>query len=758
MMSSSMIARNEAENFANNCIYGAKPACTCVCPLNLDVPKLAGYLQEGNFTLAYRHYQDQAVFPDIVSRLCGEPCRDACVRKEADSGVSLRLLERSCVAYTEKTVPRKFNLPPKNKKIAVIGSGLCGLACAQKLGAKNYNVTVYEQSDQIGGRLWNLMESGIFLPEIKLQLQNTCVTFRMNTRITSLDEIEFDAAFIATGEGGESFSLLEGTDQESFSTIRPGVFLGGNLLNTTPVEDIGQGIIAYHSIEKYLKVGLMGGIPETFLKRESPLKMDLSRVSLAAGILPRGSGGYTKEDAQSEARRCLQCNCNECRDGCELFDHLHSQPRSMVHDAVASLHTKTSIKGQRATRTMNSCNLCGLCGRVCPQEIDMGKFFHDFRYFKAEDKMLPPAFHDYFIRDMHFSNSKSYFARTAPGYLTADHVFFPGCQLGASNPEYVKKAYVYLLDCLPGTGIIHGCCGAPADWGADRALNEATVAMLRSEWEKMGRPVFIFACPTCKRQFEKFLPEVSGISLYQIYEEKGLPEEKRSMYSQACIFDPCSSSLDRGMQESVRKLAELAGTELTELFYSRDKAQCCGWGGHIQAANPSLFRKMADNRTSASHLPYITYCTNCNDTFSDSGKECVHILDIIHGIHEKGDAPPTLSQRRANRLTVKRDLLKKVWNTETGKIMDFKAEVSVAIPAELQKKMNHRLILDEDVYQTIMHSEQSGYRLFDQEKNTFTGHLQIGIITYWVEYQKTETGFLLKNVYSHRIEIVENLK
>lgn len=372
--------------------------------------------------------------------------------------------------------------------------------------------------------------------------------------------------------------------------------------------------------------------------------------------------------------------------------------------------------------------------------------------------MLPPAFHDFFIRDMNFSNNESFFARTAPGYSTASHVFFPGCQLGASDPRYVEKTYDFLLEKIPDTAIIQGCCGAPADWGADRFLNEATVSMLREEWTRMGKPVIIFACPTCKHQFEKFIPEAAGISLYRILEETGLPENHRSGYEAACVFDPCSSRYDSGMQESVRKIAEKAGIKLTELFYSREKAQCCGWGGHIQVANPSLFIKMVDNRINGSQLPYITYCTNCNDTFSNKGKECVHILDIVHDLDKKGIDPPTLSQRRKNRLAVKRAMLQKVWNFEMEEADPPDETITIDIPEEVQQKMNRLMILDDEVFATISNSEASGYRIYDPGSGTYTGHLRIGIITYWVVYQKTGDRIQVRNVYSHRVEIVENLK
>lgn len=65
--------------------------------------------------------------------------------------------------------PINFNVPVKDKKIAVIGAGISGLACAFKLAAKKYQVTVFEKTDRIGGKLWELMDSEVFLADIATQ-------------------------------------------------------------------------------------------------------------------------------------------------------------------------------------------------------------------------------------------------------------------------------------------------------------------------------------------------------------------------------------------------------------------------------------------------------------------------------------------------------------------------------------------------------------------------------------------------------------
>ncbi len=751
----SYTSRKNYETFAKTCVYGNKASCVCACPFNFDVPSFIKYMQEGNYKLAYKQYQSQSIFPGIVSKICNEPCKKACVRCDLDESISMRLLEKASIDYSNVSDPPKFNLPRKNKKIAVIGAGLCGLTCATKLGSKNYDVTIYEKSDRIGGRLWQLLDPDEFLSEIAFQMKNAHCEYIMETTINTLDDIEYDAAFISTGKGENDFGLREGLNKNSFSTVKNGVFMGGNILSTLPVEDIAHGVTAAHSIEKYLKTGLMDGIPETFILKQSQIRMDLSRVPPAAIVRPKSAEKYEKEEALCEASRCLKCNCTICSDGCEVFSFFNKPPKLMVGDAMASLHTKASFTGQQATRTMSSCNLCGLCGTICPEKIDMGKFFYDFRQFKSEDKMYPPAFHDFFIRDMHFSNKEAYLVHTAPRYNNASHLFFPGCQLAASDPRYVEKTYNYLLERIPDTALMLSCCGAPADWAAEKKLNRIVIDKFIAEWEKMNKPIIIYACPTCKHQFERHAGHVKGTSLYDMIVKMGLPDETKRPMNNACVFDPCSSRYDPSMQQSVRKIAERAKVKLKELHYSKEKAQCCGFGGHIVAANPTLYNIIVDNRISADDEPYITYCTNCHDTFSIKGKTCYHILDVAFNLNQADYVPPSLSQRRKNRLIAKNNILKKVFNIHMEETKDYKEDMTVIISEDLIKKMNDGLILYEDVYSTIAHCEETGNKLKDTQSGFYIGHLRIGLITYWVEYFIEDDKYILKNVYSHRVQIVE---
>ena len=187
-------------------------------------------------------------FPGIVAALCSEPCRLVCPMKDAGGAISIRLLERAAIDYARNTEPDQYNIPPKDKSIAIIGAGISGMACALRLATKKYNVTVYEKSERIGGHLYSLLPPEIFLGDIKRQFMHEKYTLCLNTEIVNLDELSFDALYVATGKGGPDFGSSSGKE---------GVFMGGSLTETDTMHAIAQGLKFSGSIERYLKTGIM---------------------------------------------------------------------------------------------------------------------------------------------------------------------------------------------------------------------------------------------------------------------------------------------------------------------------------------------------------------------------------------------------------------------------------------------------------------------------------------------------------------------
>lgn len=732
---------------------GAEPPCTCACPVNLDIRKMMDFVQKGSFVQAYKMYREAVAFPAIVSRVCPQYCKNACVRVPVDRYIDIKNIERACVEYAGNTEPTRFGIPKRGKSVAVIGAGMAGLACGMRLASRGYDVTVYEKENKPGGRLHSVLPENIILDEIAFQMKGSKCVVEYGREIKSLDELQADAFVIATGENGFGSEYKEGMDERSYGSQTPGVFVIGAAIGAGFVEDIAQGAVAAISVDKYIKIGKMDGMEDSFMKTESCIKKNPDVMEKTEAVVPSGEV-YTKEEAIAESIRCLKCDCNDCGNVCELFDFFKKYPKAIAGEAFASMHMGGFITKQTTVRTISSCNLCGLCGKVCEKNIDIGKLSLDFRHFKMNNQHYPEGFSDFFVRDMFQANTDAHLASLAPGSEKAELMFFPGCGLGGSDPRYVTESYRYLLSVCPDTAIYLGCCGAPADWGARDALNDEAIGKIREKWEEFGKPVIVTACATCMRQLSKFIPEAQLKSLYEVMAENGI-EVKESFGGETMnVFDPCASREYSEMQKSVRLLSEKAGAKLEELKFSEEKARCCGWGGHILNANKKLAEQMVENRMNETSHPYVTYCTNCRDTFAWRGKECVHILDAVFGLNAKDRVPASLGEKQINRLKAKNEILETVFGEKTETIPEGAYTMNIKISPEMTAKLSRLFILESEIEKTIKYLEETQNSVYNVEKDTYIGYLLIGIITYWVEYRKTGDGeFELVNAYSHRVQI-----
>jgi NADPH-dependent glutamate synthase beta subunit-like oxidoreductase len=135
------------------CMQDDPPPCAAACPFGLDVRAFIAHLKRGAFGPAYRMYRDATAFPGIVGRLCPHPCERGCVFAEKNGAVSLSALERATVAHAPNPKPNRYNLPKKTQRVAIVGAGPSGLACALRLASKKYQVTVFDRAARCGGSL-----------------------------------------------------------------------------------------------------------------------------------------------------------------------------------------------------------------------------------------------------------------------------------------------------------------------------------------------------------------------------------------------------------------------------------------------------------------------------------------------------------------------------------------------------------------------------------------------------------------------------
>ncbi len=756
------------ENLKKKCTRDEPVFCTNQCPLSVDVKKLAARIALGDFQGAYKYYSSQVIFPEIISRLCDKPCQTVCLRSKIDEVVAVKKLEQACCDYVDIKEMSNYYISRKNKHIAIIGGGLGGLSCAVKLARKGYAVDLYEEKDGLGGYLReseNLIPLQIIEKELARIIQEEEISLHLGVKINTLDEIEFDALYIATGWGGNGFGLKPGFDPVSLGTLRKGAFISGSIMKrseSSVLIPVREGIRVAQAIENYLKIGTMGGMAGCHEVVPSRLSVDIDGVVFEKQIVAENQESYTVPEAIAEAKRCLQCGCDMCMNSCEMLSFFEKNPKKIIDDVEASMNIVKAFTTNIASREINSCNTCGLCKEVCPENIDFEELFMSSRRVLHKGGKLPLAFHDFWMRDMEFSNSEEAFMIiNANGGDKSSYLFFPGCQLGGSDPDYVINAYNYLKKHLEEEpAMMIGCCGAPAQWAGREDEHRAVIDWIRNIWENQGRPEVILACPSCRKMFEKYLPEIQVQSLWQVMAAQENSVNKSVASKKMTIFDPCASRYDPETQNSIRIILKNSGYELEELPYYPGKVQCCGYGGQIQAVNRPLFDKIVKTRVEATTHDYVTYCTNCRDTFATAGKSAVHILDLLFSDDVAASAarkPPTLTQRRENRIKLKKVLEIEIEGIEMVSEDKPIKKIKVFIAPEVYNKMDRSFILKEDVQRTIEYCESTGKKIMDMSTGNFIGHLQEGNITFWVIYKPEKDGFRLETVYSHRLVIEEGL-
>lgn len=753
----------------NKCIQDEPVYCGAVCPVHVDVRAVAAYIQKGSFEQALQAFRSRALFPGVVSRVCDAPCERACIRKDIDDAVSIRLLERACADFGGDA-KRKYSVFQKKERVAIIGGGLTGLSCALEIARKGYEATVYERGGRLGGSLWDV-DPSVLPPDIIerdiAQLEQEGVHIKLNTCVDDLSGLEFDAAFIATGDGGEAFGLRsqDGSiayDPVSLATNLKGVFAGGGLLGAqcSAIECVACGGRAARSIERYIKKASLTSGRESEDIQSTRLYTDISGITASPNVVPEGQC-YTKEQAVAEAGRCLKCECMECVKACAFLDFFHQNPKQYIRDITKTVTSQQGLRSKMiATRVINSCSLCGQCKEICPNALDMGEICQEARYMQVQADSMPPAFYEFWLREFDFSTgAQAQLFKNQPGYDKSAYVFFPGCRMGSSDPGYVEKTYEYLTTTLDGgVGLALTCCGAPAEWSGHGELMAGHARRLAAQWEAMGKPEIIAACPTCEKMLSKRLPGISITPLWDVFLQHPLPWSVSGGGRSVAIYDPCASRYTPGVQQSVRKLLKSMGYTVEELRFSGRLAQCCSYGGLISTINPELAERIRQERTGANPNTYVTYCTNCRDDFAANGKPAWYMLDILFGNNDDSTAkrlPPTISERRENRKLLKKRMLEAYWRETMDEAPKPYETIKLNIPAELLEKMDREYILIEEIRQVIHNAETTGYRLIDSATKHFVAHLKIGIITYWAEYLPEGGGFKVFNAYSHRMQIVE---
>jgi NADPH-dependent glutamate synthase beta subunit-like oxidoreductase/NAD-dependent dihydropyrimidine dehydrogenase PreA subunit len=197
--------------------YDANVPCTQACPVLTNAGRYVSAIAQGLDDLAYEIARAPNPFPSICGRVCAAPCETACRRGDIDRPIAIRALKRFATERAGVESPQRERLwreavqqmPKRDERVAVIGAGPAGMACAHDLASYGYRPVVFDAADRPGGMMvlgipTYRLRRDILQAEIRAIL-GLGVELRLGRRLgvdftlRSLHEDGFSAVFVATG-------------------------------------------------------------------------------------------------------------------------------------------------------------------------------------------------------------------------------------------------------------------------------------------------------------------------------------------------------------------------------------------------------------------------------------------------------------------------------------------------------------------------------------------------------------------------------
>ena len=214
----------EASLEASRCLDCKNPRCVGACPVNIRIPDFIRELKSGNLAAAAATIAQDSSLPSVCGRVCPQEtqCEGSCILGIKGEPVAIGKLERFvgdwAIAHAEPVTPA----PRNGRKVAIVGSGPAGLACASDLAKMGYTVHVFEALHKVGGVLvygipeFRLPKKAIVEREIDalrrlgVEIETDVIVGRTLTVDALLDEERYDAVFIGSGAGLPRFMGIPG--------------------------------------------------------------------------------------------------------------------------------------------------------------------------------------------------------------------------------------------------------------------------------------------------------------------------------------------------------------------------------------------------------------------------------------------------------------------------------------------------------------------------------------------------------------------
>jgi glutamate synthase (NADPH/NADH) small chain len=231
----------EAVQEASRCLNCKNPQCVGRCPVSVPIPEFIQKVKERDFEAAIKIIDRASSLPAVCGRVCPQEsqCEGKCILGIKGEAVAIGKLERFVGDWSrEHNVNISQTQPKNNKKIAVIGSGPAGLACAGDLAKLGYEVVIFEALHEPGGVLvygipeFRLPKETVVRHEINnikklgVKIETDVIIGRTVTIDELIEEENFQAIFIGSGAGLPNFMGIPGENLN-------GVFSANEFLTRT---------------------------------------------------------------------------------------------------------------------------------------------------------------------------------------------------------------------------------------------------------------------------------------------------------------------------------------------------------------------------------------------------------------------------------------------------------------------------------------------------------------------------------------------
>lgn len=216
----------EATLEASRCLNCKNPRCVAACPVNIRIPDFIHQVVEGNFAAAAAVISEDSSLPSVCGRVCPQEsqCEGSCVLGVKGEPVAIGKLERFVGDWKIENADKMPapDIKRNGHKVAVIGSGPSGLACASDLARMGYEVKIFEALHKVGGVLvygipeFRLPKEKIVAREVEavkklgVEIETDVIVGRTVTIDELMNEEGYEAVFIGSGAGLPRFMGIPG--------------------------------------------------------------------------------------------------------------------------------------------------------------------------------------------------------------------------------------------------------------------------------------------------------------------------------------------------------------------------------------------------------------------------------------------------------------------------------------------------------------------------------------------------------------------